>query len=1697
MSRRITTPKIDSRTAGDLFLRLREMAPHYTREWPAREDDDPGVGLLRIFSFIAGGVIGSLNRAPERNFIAFLDMLGIRLLPKRPSRVPVRFLVAQGTEDSFLVAQGTQVSAPPAGGRPEEQPFVTLESLSVIPGALGALVAVDPSEDIIYKPPPGFLALELSASDAPPLVVQAFSSAGSKSLQLDLPEQLAQGDFLRLESPRVQTGAASGCLPPASEGQGAAPAEYVVVADRKGKIVILAGPLARDYSTGAVATKVTQFELFEGKNFQEHILYLAHGEFFDIKSEAQIELTVEHAPGSSSNLLPLDISWEFFGVTEDSKEDGWKPFGIELDGSSGLSRDGRVVLSKPPGEIKETTIDGNESRWIRARLAGPIPATPPRSLPEIESISLTVSSAKEGLPADQAFHNDTPLTVNLPFNPFGPEPRIFDRFYLASQEAFSKPGAEVKLDVRLDFTDLLAAPAAVALSTTVRVFARGAAGRLVEFPFDLRQQQKTPLSRINHATPRNTRVSAEAIPAVVSSPDERVGVFVKADDDQIHLCLVPRPNGNQLEPGRWLDLQAPPGKPTFNPAAALREDGQWEVFVVSENKLYSKVVNPQSELQGAWIQVVKTPDDVTNPNPVPVAASSPFALRVAEGARTFVYVVISDLEGRTWVFNGREWADKTPKDEDRVDFDDFLAWPPSAVEKPAPQRPFALLDDDEDTDSPIRIFLRNRDSELVSFDTPSDMTQQISINHGAPDSGEVKLDSNAHASESLWGTHVFVRGSDNQLWRFDLEAEEWYSELNTQGFNLASDPFSLAYQVGPGDGFDSVSVFSTSDKNSLLEFHILGEEGRLQAGPLEILLLADELADLDKKTYDLHITDDFNGSVFRQTLPSHSAGILAVLDEPLDFAATEETEYEVFARKAETTGRIVGVTDTEVTLPANTSAVAGDYIFVNDQLRILASLVSGQTFSLDKGWSARPSVDDPYILRELIDGPRNAAPGAARSAVLRKTASDRDDAYNNLLMEITSGAGESPYPLRIEDYVGVERRVIISEDFDPAPEGDSAYQITGSKWGSFRDQSETELRPELSWEYWNGKGWMALRVDDRTENFLVPQLVSFTVPDDMSKTEVAGQENYWIRSRIVGGDYGRELFVLNKDNQLEVRKDPIRPPLIKSLTITYKVTEQKPPQFTLTFNNMGFLDQTAANVTRDKHFSPYLTLPDESRALYFGFDKEFDGGPVRLYFDAAELVTDERDKPKLAWEFYSGNKWQPLPAKDRTDALTKPGFITWTVPGEFQQRSFFGETLFWIRARLVEGAWKDSPKFRGVFINTVEAMQARTISNEILGSSTGLENERFRFKQLPVLEGEEVRVREALTEEEREQLRASEGDEAVRDLLDLEGRIIETWVRWKEVLEFFDSDARSRHYRLDRHSGELEFGDGVHGRIPQAGGDNIRAFFYQAGGGAAGNVKAGEINTPVTAVAGVASVINPVAAGGGSEAATVEEMLEIGPAQVSHRDRAVTPEDFERLALETSREVRKVRCIPNRNRAGRQEVGWTSVYVVPDSKDERPQPSLELRRSIQRHLAERADLTMVAQDHLFVGPARYVSVDVEVLVFAKSFEVAGEAERRVREGIKNFLHPLTGGPAGEGWDFGRDLAASDLYLLLENIEEVDHVARLVLHSGAGSGERVEVAEDSLLSSGTHTVNVNVTGEEKLPETVCLPEGRAGRPRQCC
>lgn len=1690
--RKSNSPKVDSRLFSNLFAELKRLVPHYTPEWPASEDQGAGVALLKIYSFITEMVINRFNRTPYKNFAAFLDMLGIKLLPAIPSRVPIHFKLASGIQTEIFIRKRTQTTVDASEKRPEELHFETEANLLAIPSPLVEVISIDPEKDAIYKPPPGFLEQEIPEEIEPSYQIVSFSEAGSKAFQIDRVDGLKEEYYLKiggdLHQQAAQTQADSFCATARLE-EGAVLCEYGIISSLKGDIVTLTEPLKRNYEAGTRVEKITRFHVFEGKNHQEHVLHLGHLDLFNVKSPAQFSLIVRHLVGTDVGLDPLQISWEYWGKSTGEEGEDWRPFRVELDGTQGLSGDGRIELVKGEGEITERKIKGIGSRWIRGKLDKPLSVNSSIGLPQLERITFFVKSAGETLKPDQAFHNDTPL--ELPFHPFGTEPRIFDRFYIASQEVFSKKKAKVTLEITLDEKGILSAPTAIQFKGKLRVFDRGIGGRLVDIEVDPSPDNPSRVFQPHEAIGETAIALGSSVAVTSSLNQSRLYVFARGQNGRLYERFY---NAIQNQ-WAWVPLETPPGadRIVFDPSVMLEQDNP-RVFVVATKgqlrELYSVKINPNTGNQiGGWISHSKPPGAALD--------SSPFAVSQSGHIRVFA----SDQNGHVHRLDGlgQVWT-ALPTDSFEVGLD------PRSAEKieelkdsPGRSRPFAQLS----TDGVIsKVVIRDSAGNLREYDSHLNSW----VNLDAP--AGVILESDPFGVYEELGQpgeerYVFVRGSDNRLWERTSQID-WVSHQRPGEADLQLSPWVLRYQQ---QSLSYVSVFSSSSKNIIGEFRKqLNEEGTAQGGPNRTLVL-DPGASADNDEYAGNFVHISSGPGQDDELRSvaHYGGAdrVIVLDQSAsnwDPLPDQNSTFRILSLVHQGTAQ--NVSETEITLEigaAGFSEVSVEMIIqIHDgQIRPLKSAPAEDGAAKIDSWDP-PQTPVGYRVFDIIHQEQVAAV-TSQNIILAPECSSDDGEYKGLQIRITSGTGENQI-FRIQSYSGSTRIARVGAPWSVNPDSTSTYQIIdalSSTWLQYKDPQDQELRPELSWEYWNGSGWVKLiDVKDKTGNFLVGDEIEFQLPENTEQTEVSGQENFWIRARIVGGDYGRETFDVADPNkgfkrgfssfssivsdqltELVPTKRTIQPPLIKDLKISYQLIEEQFPSCCLTFNNLDYLDQTMACKTPDKRVMPFQTLEDRNRTIYTGFENSFKGGPVKIFFAAKELDYTNEKKPKMKWAFRSENEWKPLSVDDATEGLIKQEILELLIPKGFEAVSRFGGSRYWVKGTLTEGEYEELPVLAGIFPNTTWSFQAESISEEILGSSNGEPHQTFQFFKFPVCDGEEIRIREVLSDEERRALEDSVGKKAVHEIRDEKGKLLETWVLWSEVKAFFDSDEKSRHYILDRAVGQIQFGDGRQGQIPPAGQDNIQAFSYQAGGGSAGNVEAGEIQTLSTALAGVESVINPVAAGGGSDTANMDQMLEIGPAMISHRERAVTVDDFEWLAKEASREIEKVRCLPNTNNKKQKEPGCVTVYIVPDLKTDLPMPSLELRAAVRRYLEYRCANTVASLGNIFVDGPEYVKVHVKVDVYAKSINLAAQVDIIAREKLRAFLHPLTGGPSGRGWEFGRGIAASDVYVLLEEVEGVDHVERLMFtYDEKKATDFVEISQNALVCTGTHTINVKVIDE---------------------
>jgi predicted phage baseplate assembly protein len=310
-------------------------------------------------------------------------------------------------------------------------------------------------------------------------------------------------------------------------------------------------------------------------------------------------------------------------------------------------------------------------------------------------------------------------------------------------------------------------------------------------------------------------------------------------------------------------------------------------------------------------------------------------------------------------------------------------------------------------------------------------------------------------------------------------------------------------------------------------------------------------------------------------------------------------------------------------------------------------------------------------------------------------------------------------------------------------------------------------------------------------------------------------------------------------------------------------------------------------------------VPKENDAFYAGFKENLASNTLRLTFEASiEGIGVDPRNPPLAWEYWSreDSKWSPLRMElDTTGGLNRSGEVILHVPYTSDFVELDGKRACWVRCRIVktrprQPSYSASPKVKSVIADciggTVTASHAFRVDLEILGRSDGKPGQVFRTQNTPVLprlEGETVEVE------------AESG----------------AFEKWNEVTDFMSSGSGDKHFVCDSVSGEVQFGPSLRlpdgqerqlGSVPPKG-SRIRFSSYRCGGGIQGNVGERTLTVLKSSIPYVSWVTNLDAASGSSDSETLEHAKLRAQRLLKVRNRAVTAEDFEYLALEASPEV--------------------------------------------------------------------------------------------------------------------------------------------------------------------------------------------------
>lgn len=141
----LSSPNLDDlRFQQDLVDEARRRIIQYCPEWTDYNLSDPGITLIELFAWMTEMMVYRLNRVPEKNYIKFMELLGINLQPASSAhteltfRLSVPFPLDDDRDIVAVVPENTEVSTRPLEGE-EEVIFSTDERLIVYPPSLSQL----------------------------------------------------------------------------------------------------------------------------------------------------------------------------------------------------------------------------------------------------------------------------------------------------------------------------------------------------------------------------------------------------------------------------------------------------------------------------------------------------------------------------------------------------------------------------------------------------------------------------------------------------------------------------------------------------------------------------------------------------------------------------------------------------------------------------------------------------------------------------------------------------------------------------------------------------------------------------------------------------------------------------------------------------------------------------------------------------------------------------------------------------------------------------------------------------------------------------------------------------------------------------------------------------------------------------------------------------------------------------------------------------------------------------------------------------------------------------------------------------------------------------------------------------------------------------------------------------------------------
>src|SRR6186713_2216121 len=111
----LPVPDLDDRRLQDLVDDAKRLVQQRIPEWTDHNVSDPGVTLIEAFAWMTDQLLYRLNRVPDRNYVKFLELIGVQLYPPAAAQAAVTFWLSAPQPATIVIPSGTEIATARTG----------------------------------------------------------------------------------------------------------------------------------------------------------------------------------------------------------------------------------------------------------------------------------------------------------------------------------------------------------------------------------------------------------------------------------------------------------------------------------------------------------------------------------------------------------------------------------------------------------------------------------------------------------------------------------------------------------------------------------------------------------------------------------------------------------------------------------------------------------------------------------------------------------------------------------------------------------------------------------------------------------------------------------------------------------------------------------------------------------------------------------------------------------------------------------------------------------------------------------------------------------------------------------------------------------------------------------------------------------------------------------------------------------------------------------------------------------------------------------------------------------------------------------------------------------------------------------------------------------------------------------------------